>query len=68
MAEVHKDTSIQYPGTLIQGIGAIFFITLGEVEARERGEGFACLSFRSIFKTAGIFCCLTLLIDLTSAY
>ena len=32
------------------------------MEARERGEGFACLSFWSIRKTAGIFHCLTLLI------
>ena len=44
-------------------MGAIFFITLGEVEAMERGEGFAWLM--SILKTAGIFHCLTLLIDLT---
>ena len=34
----------------------------------ERGEGFAWLSFWSILKTAGIFHCLTLLIDPTSAY
>ena len=43
-------------------------MSLGEVEATERGEGFAWLSFWSILKTAGIFHCLTLLIDLTSAY
>ena len=43
-------------------------ISLGEVEAMESGEGFAWLSFWSVHKTAGIFHCLTLLIDLTLAY
>ena len=45
----------------------MFFISLGEVEAIESGEGFAWLIFWSILKTAGIFHFLTLLIDLTSA-
>ena len=44
----------------------MFFITLGEVEERERGEGFQWL--RCILKTAGISHCLTLLIDLTLAF
>ena len=43
-------------------------MSLGEVEATEMGEGFAWLSFWSILKTAGIFHCLTLLIDLTLAF
>ena len=42
------------------------FITLGEVEARERGEGLQWL--RSILETAGISHCLTVLIDLKLAF
>ena len=44
----------------------MFFITLGEVEARERGEGFEWL--KSVLKTAVISHCLTLLIDPTLAF
>lgn len=44
---------------------AIFCSTVGEVETGERGVGFTWLM--SMLKAAGVFRCLTLLRDLTSA-